>query len=92
MALRIGFTGRNMGYRIYGESKAKESPIIDFFIGLFIGGICLYDGGAWVAVSMGWITQTTMRLICCGVGVLIGAKFAHSSWRRIKIERENGKS
>jgi len=77
-----------MGYRVYGEPKEeKESPIGSFFLGLFIG-VFLYDAGLWGFVSLGWISQLHLRLICCGIGILLGAKMAFSSWRRLKAQQK----
>ena len=78
--------GDDMGYRRYGEPEEKESPVSAFFMGLFLG-ILLYDGGLWVFVSFGWISQLYLRLICLSIGVLIGARMAYGSWRRLQNQK-----
>ncbi len=79
-----------MGYRQYGEDEQKESPIRAFFLGFFLGAL-LYDGGLWIFASCGWISQMHLRLICCGLGVILGMKLAHGSWRRIKQQKKENK-
>lgn len=71
-----------MGYRSYGEPKPKESPVGDFCIGLYLGTFGIYGGGAWILVSLGWVTPGTMLMICTGAGLLIGGKLAYDSARR----------
>jgi len=78
-----------MRWRTYGEPEPEESPVAYFFLGFFIGALCIYDGGAWVLVSSGVMSQGVMRSICAGIGVLIGAKMAYNSQRR-KQEKQDG--
>lgn len=73
-----------MGYRVYGEPEPKESPVGNFFIGLYLGSIGFYFGGAWVLVSLGWIAAGTMLWLCTGLGLLTGITLAWHSWRRKK--------
>ena len=54
----------------------------DFFIGLYLGSIGFYFGGAWVLVSLEWVTAGTMLWISTGLGLVVGAKLAWHSWRR----------
>jgi membrane protein implicated in regulation of membrane protease activity len=78
-----------MRWRTYGEQEPEESPVGCFFLGFFIGAICIYDGGAWILVSWGVVSQGVMRSICAGIGMLIGAKMAYNSQCR-KKEKQDG--
>jgi hypothetical protein len=77
-----------MGYHVYGEPKPKESPLYDFFIGVYFGSIGFYFGGGWVFVSLGWV-ETSSMLMCCGaLGLIVGASFAWSSYRRKQVAKK----
>ncbi len=61
-----------MGWHTHGNEEPQGSSISYFLNGVFIGAVALYDGIAWVFVALGWCEQTTMRLICFGIGIIIG--------------------
>lgn len=75
-----------MGYKIYGEEEPKESPIAEFILGFLLGSAGVYIGGAWVLVSMGWVSQPYLLSFCGFLGLLMGSKYGWASWRRKRKE------
>jgi len=67
-----------MCWKNYGDDEAQSSLISNFLTGVFIGTVALYDGIAWLFVALGWCEQTTMRLICFALGIIIGILLAWS--------------
>jgi len=79
-----------MGYRAYGELKdEKESPLIEFFGGLFIGVIGFPMGYGWILPAWGLLSWPTVWAISGVIGVMLGSSMA---WDSIKRKHKKGES
>lgn len=77
-----------MGWRVYGEEKPRESPVIEFLIGFFLGAVGFPTQIGWVFTYLGWLTIGVVFATGGGMGLLIGGHFAYASWRRIKKQKK----
>lgn len=79
-----------MGFRAYGEPKdGKESPLLEFLGGLFIGGIGFPITYGWVLPAWGLLSWSSAWVISGAIGIMLGCDLA---WSSVKRKRKKGES
>jgi hypothetical protein len=77
-----------MRWRAWGEPEPEESPLGDFFIGLYLGAVGFPMSFGWVFVSVGWMEGRTLLALGAIMGILLGARFAWGTWRRKRKQQK----
>lgn len=63
-------TSRGWKYRCYADEP--ETPIADFICAVVGGATGFFNFPGWLLIYFGWVSATTMLLLCLGVGLVFG--------------------